>query len=379
MAKSKVRNMPGKNAKTSDFRPHSSSVCPSGSQLLPGRSLRRCAPFFQKANDSMIKIGIVGYGNLGRGVECAIRQNPDMELKAVFTRRAPEVLNILTPDVPVVHMDDILIWQGKLDVLILCGGSATDLPNQTPALAKHFCVIDSFDTHAKIPQHFAAVDAAAKEGGNIAFISVGWDPGLFSLNRLYAAAILPEGKDYTFWGRGVSQGHSDAVRRIPGVADCRQYTIPVEDALDRVRSGENPELTTREKHTRYCYVVAEEGADKAEIEKAIVTMPNYFADYDTTVEFITAEEMARDHSGLPHGGSVIRSGVTGWNGESKQTIEYKLTLDSNPQFTASVLVAMARAAMKMRARGISGCQTIFDAAPADLSLMTREELLAKLL
>ena len=327
----------------------------------------------------MIKIGIVGYGNLGRGVECAIRQNPDMELCAVFTRRSPDSLNILTPDVPVVHMDDILSWQGKLDVLILCGGSATDLPNQTPALAKHFCVIDSFDTHARIPEHFAAVDAAAREGGNIAFISVGWDPGLFSLNRLYAAAILPEGKDYTFWGRGVSQGHSDAVRRIPGVADCRQYTIPVPEALDRVRNGENPELTTREKHTRYCYVVAEEGADKAQIEKAIVTMPNYFADYDTTVEFITAEEMANNHSGLPHGGSVIRSGVTGWNGESKQTIEYKLTLDSNPQFTASVLVAMARAAMKMHARGISGCQTIFDAAPADLSLMTKEELLAKLL
>ena len=327
----------------------------------------------------MIKIGIVGYGNLGRGVECAIRQNPDMELCAVFTRRSPDRLKILTPDVPVVHMDDLLCWQGKLDVLILCGGSATDLPNQTPALAKHFCVIDSFDTHAKIPQHFAAVDAAAREGGNIAFISVGWDPGLFSVNRLYAAAILPEGKDYTFWGRGVSQGHSDAVRRIPGVADCRQYTIPVPEALDRVRNGENPELTTREKHTRYCYVVAQEGADKAQIEKAIVTMPNYFADYDTTVEFITAEEMAKNHSGLPHGGSVIRSGVTGWNGESKQTIEYKLTLDSNPQFTASVLVAMARAAVKMYGRGITGCQTIFDAAPADLSLMTKEELLAKLL
>lgn len=327
----------------------------------------------------MIKIGIVGYGNLGRGVECAIRQNPDMELSAVFTRRSPDSLNILTPDVPVVHMDEIFIWQGKLDVLILCGGSATDLPRQTPALAKHFHVIDSFDTHAKIPEHFAAVDAAAKAGGNIAFISVGWDPGLFSVNRLYAAAILPEGRDYTFWGRGVSQGHSDAVRRIPGVADCRQYTIPVPEALDRVRSGENPELTTREKHTRYCYVVAEDGADKAEIERQIVTMPNYFADYDTTVEFITAEEMRKDHSGLPHGGSVIRSGVTGWNGESKQTIEYKLTLDSNPQFTASVLTAMARAAMKMRQRGISGCQTIFDAAPADLSLMTREELLAKLL
>lgn len=327
----------------------------------------------------MIKIGIVGYGNLGRGVECAIRQNPDMELQAVFTRRKPETLKILTPHVPVVHMDDILSWEDKLDVLILCGGSATDLPAQTPALAKHFNVIDSFDTHAKIPQHFAAVDGAAREGGKLAFISVGWDPGLFSVNRLYAAAILPEGKDYTFWGRGVSQGHSDAVRRLPGVADCRQYTIPVPEALDRVRNGENPVLTTREKHTRYCYVVAEEGADKAAIEKAIVTMPNYFADYDTTVEFITAEEMARDHSGLPHGGSVIRSGVTGWNGESKQTIEYKLTLDSNPQFTASVLTCLARAASRMAARGEVGCRSIFDVAPADLSLMTREELLAKLL
>ena len=327
----------------------------------------------------MIKIGIVGYGNLGRGVECAIRQNPDMELGAVFTRRSPEALKILTPEVPVVPLKDILTWKDKLDVLILCGGSATDLPAMTPTLAKDFNVIDSFDTHAKIPQHFAAVDAAAREAGRLAFISVGWDPGLFSVNRLYAAAILPQGKDYTFWGRGVSQGHSDAVRRIPGVKDCRQYTIPVPEALDRVRKGENPELTTREKHTRYCYVVAEEGADRAEIEKAIVTMPNYFADYDTTVEFITPEEMARDHAGLPHGGSVIRSGITGWNGESKQTIEYKLTLDSNPQFTASVLVAMARAAARMAARGESGCRTIFDTAPADLSLMTREELLAKLL
>ena len=327
----------------------------------------------------MIKIGIVGYGNLGRGVECAIRQNPDMELCAVFTRRSPEALKILTPEVPVVQLNDIYLWKDKVDVLILCGGSATDLPAQTPALAKDFNVIDSFDTHAKIPQHFAAVDAAAREAGTLAFISVGWDPGLFSVNRLYAGAILPQGRDYTFWGRGVSQGHSDAVRRIPGVKDCRQYTIPVPEALDRVRSGENPELTTREKHTRYCYVVAEEGADKAEIEKAIVTMPNYFADYDTTVEFITPEEMARDHSGLPHGGSVIRSGITGWNGESKQTIEYKLTLDSNPQFTASVLVAMARAAARMAARGETGCRTIFDTAPADLSLMTREELLAKLL
>lgn len=327
----------------------------------------------------MIKIGIVGYGNLGRGVECAIRQNPDMELAAVFTRRSPDSLKILTPNVSVVHVDDILSWKGKLDVLIICGGSATDLPKQTPALAEHFNVIDSFDTHAKIPQHFAAVDAAAKAGGNLAVISVGWDPGLFSVNRLYAAAILPEGKDYTFWGRGVSQGHSDAVRRIPDVVDCRQYTIPVEEALNRVRSGENPQLTTREKHTRHCFVVAEEGADKKAIEQAIVTMPNYFADYDTTVEFITAEEMAKNHAGLPHGGSVIRSGVTGWNGENKQTIEYKLTLDSNPQFTSSVLVAMARAATRMAARGETGCRSIFDVAPADLSLMTRDELLAKLL
>ena len=327
----------------------------------------------------MIKIGIVGYGNLGRGVECAIRQNPDMELKAVFTRRKPEALKILTPNVPVVHMDDIMSWKGCVDVLILCGGSATDLPHQTPALAEHFNVIDSFDTHAKIPEHFAAVEEKAQKGGNIAVISVGWDPGLFSVNRLYAAAILPEGKDYTFWGRGVSQGHSDAVRRIPGVADCRQYTIPVPEALDRVRKGENPELTTREKHTRYCYVVTQDGGDKDAIEKAIVTMPNYFADYDTTVEFITAEEMAKNHSGLPHGGSVIRSGITGWEGESKQTIEYKLTLDSNPQFTASVLVALARAASRMAERGETGCRTIFDVAPADLSLMTREELLAKLL
>ena len=327
----------------------------------------------------MIKIGIVGYGNLGRGVECAIRQNPDMELAAVFTRRSPEALKILTPGAAVVHMDDILRWKGKVDVMILCGGSATDLPAQTPALAEHFNVVDSFDTHARIPQHFAAVDPQAKLGGHIAVISVGWDPGLFSLNRLYAAAILPEGKDYTFWGRGVSQGHSDAVRRIPGVIDCRQYTIPVPEALDRVRSGENPDLTTREKHTRYCYVVAREDADQEAIRHQIVTMPNYFADYDTTVEFITAEEMARDHAGLPHGGSVIRSGVTGWNKESKQTIEFKLTLDSNPQFTSSVLVAMARAAARMNSRGESGCRTIFDVAPADLSLMTREELLAKLL
>ena len=327
----------------------------------------------------MIKIGIVGYGNLAKGVECAIRQNPDMELKAVFTRRDPASVNIMTPDVPVLALSEAENWKDRIDVMILCGGSATDLPKMTPEFAKSFNVIDSFDTHAKIPEHFAAVDAAASAGGNVAFISVGWDPGLFSLNRLYASAILPQGQDYTFWGKGVSQGHSDAVRRIPGVLDCRQYTIPVAEAMDRVRSGENPQLTTREKHTRYCYVVAQEGADKAAIETAIKTMPNYFADYDTTVEFISMEEMRANHSGLPHGGSVIRSGVTGWNGECRQTIEYKLTLDSNPQFTASVLVAYARAAMKMKARGITGCQTVFDAAPADLSAISREDMLAHML
>ena len=327
----------------------------------------------------MIKIGIVGYGNLAKGVECAIRQNMDMELKAVFTRRDPASVKIMTPNVPVLALCEAESWKDRIDVMILCGGSATDLPKMTPEFAKSFNVIDSFDTHAKIPEHFAAVDAAASASGTVAFISVGWDPGLFSLNRLYASAILPQGQDYTFWGKGVSQGHSDAVRRIPGVLDCRQYTIPVPEAMDRVRSGENPQLTTREKHTRYCYVVAEDGADKAAIETAIKTMPNYFADYDTTVEFISMEEMRNNHSGLPHGGSVIRSGVTGWNGECRQTIEYKLTLDSNPQFTASVLVAYARAAMKMKARGITGCQTVFDAAPADLSAISRADLLAHML
>ena len=327
----------------------------------------------------MINIGIVGYGNLAKGVECAIRQNPDLCLAAVFTRRDPALLRIQTPGVQVVSVEDAANWKDRIDVMILCGGSATDLPEMTPAFAGDFHVIDSFDTHANIPAHFAAVDAAARESGHIAMISAGWDPGLFSVNRLYASAILPEGRDYTFWGKGVSQGHSDAVRRIPGVADCRQYTIPVEDAMERVRSGENPELTTREKHTRYCYVVAQEGADKTAIEQTIKSMPNYFADYDTTVEFITAEEMKRDHSGLPHGGSVIRSGITGWNGENRQTVEYKLTLDSNPQFTASVLVACARALMRMHRRGITGCQTIFDVAPADLSPMSREDMLAHML
>ena len=327
----------------------------------------------------MIRIGIVGYGNLAKGVECAIAQNPDMELAAVFSRRDPEGISIKTPNVPVLHISECHNWKDKIDVMILCGGSATDLPHMTPTFARDFNVIDSFDNHSLIPDHFANVDNIAKDAGTIAFISVGWDPGLFSLNRLYASAILPEGKDYTFWGKGVSQGHSDAVRRIPGVIDARQYTIPVPEAMDRVRAGENPELTTREKHTRYCYVVAAEGADKAAIEEAIKTMPAYFADYDTTVEFITAEEMKANHSGLPHGGSVIRSGVTGWDKESKQTIEFKLTLDSNPQFTASVLVACARAAMRMKARGITGCQTIFDAAPADLSPMSREDMLAHML
>ena len=327
----------------------------------------------------MINIGIVGYGNLARGVESAIRQNPDLCLKAVFTRRNPESLTIRTPGVPVVALAEAEKWVGTIDVMILCGGSATDLPQMTPTFAKLFHVVDSFDTHAKIPQHFAAVNAAALESGHVAMISAGWDPGLFSLNRLYAAAVLPQGRDYTFWGTGVSQGHSDAVRRIPGVIDARQYTIPVAAAMDRVRAGENPDLTTREKHTRCCYVVAEEGADKAAIEEAIKTMPNYFADYDTTVHFISAEEMARDHAGLPHGGSVIRSGVTGWNGEHKHTIEYTLTLDSNPEFTSSVLVACARALMKMANRGVSGCKTIFDIAPADLSTMSQEELLAHLL
>ena len=327
----------------------------------------------------MINIGIVGYGNLARGVESAIRQNPDLCLKAVFTRRNPESLTIRTPGVPVVALAEAEKWVGTIDVMILCGGSATDLPQMTPTFAKLFHVVDSFDTHAKIPQHFAAVNAAALESGHVAMISAGWDPGLFSLNRLYAAAVLPQGRDYTFWGTGVSQGHSDAVRRIPGVIDARQYTIPVAAAMDRVRAGENPDLTTREKHTRCCYVVAAAGADKAAIEEAIKTMPNYFADYDTTVHFISAEEMARDHAGLPHGGSVIRSGVTGWNGEHKHTIEYKLTLDSNPEFTSSVLVACARALMKMANRGVSGCKTIFDIAPADLSAMSQEELLAHLL
>lgn len=325
-----------------------------------------------------IKIGIVGYGNLGKGVECAIRQNSDMELYGVFTRRSPETVKTLT-DTRVFTLDAILEHKGKIDVLIICGGSATDLPEQTPMLAEHFNVVDSFDTHAKIPEHFGAVDSAAEKGGNTAMISVGWDPGMFSLNRLYAEAILPEGKDYTFWGKGVSQGHSDAVRRIEGVLDARQYTIPVEEALERVRSGENPELTTREKHIRECFVVAAEGADKERIEKEIKTMPNYFADYNTIVHFISAEEMKRDHSGIPHGGVVIRGGKTGIGNENTHIIEYKLTLDSNPEFTASVLVAYARAAVRLNREGARGCKTVFDIPPAYLSPKSAEELRKELL
>ena len=321
----------------------------------------------------MINIGILGYGNLGRGIECAIKQNPDMELKAVFTRRSPETVKILG-DTPVYHISEILAHKDEIDVLVLCGGSATDLPVQTPEYAKYFSVVDSFDTHAKIPEHFEKVDAAAKEGKNIAVISCGWDPGMFSLNRLYASAVLPEGKDYTFWGKGVSQGHSDAIRRIDGVLDAKQYTIPVDAALEQVRSGANPELTTREKHLRECFVVASEDADKERIENEIKTMPNYFADYDTTVHFITMEELKRDHSGIPHGGFVIRSGKTGWEGENTHIIEYSLKLDSNPEFTASVIVACARAAYKMKSEGVSGCKTIFDIPPAYLSSKSAEEL-----
>lgn len=326
-----------------------------------------------------IKIGIIGYGNLGRGVECAIKQNDDMELVAVFTRRNPSDLNILTPGVSAYNINDILSFKGKIDVMILCGGSATDLPVQTPEYVKYFNVIDSFDTHAKIPEHFANVDAVAQESGNIGIISVGWDPGMFSLNRLYGNAILSDGKDYTFWGKGVSQGHSDAIRRIEGVKDARQYTVPVDEAVREVRNGENPELTTRQKHLRDCYVVAEDGADLARIENEIKTMPNYFADYDTTVTFISEEELKANHAGIPHGGMVIRSGNTGWNGENKHIIEYSLKLDSNPEFTSSVLVAYARAAYKMNSEGMKGAKTVFDVAPAYLSKESGEFLRKHLL
>lgn len=321
-----------------------------------------------------IRIGILGYGNLGRGVECAIKQNADMELKAVFTRRNPADVHILTETAKVYSVDEAVKMKDEIDVLILCGGSATDLPVQTPEYAQYFNVVDSFDTHAKIPEHFAEVDAAAKKSGKIGLISVGWDPGMFSLNRLYANAILPEGNDYTFWGKGVSQGHSDAVRRIDGVIDARQYTIPVEKALNAVRNGENPVLATGEKHTREVFVVAEEGADKDRITNEIKTMPNYFDEYETTVHFISAEEMKANHAGLPHGGFVIRSGQTGWEKEHHHVIEYSLKLDSNPEFTSSVIVAYARAAYRLNQEGQSGCKTVFDIAPVYLSTKTPEEL-----
>ena len=325
-----------------------------------------------------MKIAIYGYGNLGRGVELAIRQNPDMELFGVFSRRDPKTVKTLTgaPVYPAQQAED---YTGEIDVMIICGGSASDLPEMTPMLAKSFNVVDSFDTHARVPEHFANVDREALRHGHTAIISAGWDPGLFSLARLYMNIVLPDGKDYTFWGRGVSQGHSDAIRRIPGVKDARQYTVPVEEALAKVRAGENPDLTTRQKHTRECYVVAEEGADKALIEKQIKEMPNYFADYDTTVTFITEEEMKRDHSELPHGGQVIRCGNTGLNNDRRHVMEFSLKLDSNPEFTASVLVACARAVVRMQNREIFGCKTLFDVPPADLSPMEPEEMRKHLL
>ena len=326
-----------------------------------------------------IRVGIMGYGNLGRGIECAIKQNPDMELKAVFTRRDPKTVTVLTDNVAVYSVGDILKFKDEIDVLMLCGGSATDLPTQTVEYAQYFNVVDSFDTHAKIPEHFENVNNAAKKGGKVAIISCGWDPGMFSLNRLYAAAVLPNGKDYTFWGKGVSQGHSDAIRRIEGVLDAKQYTIPLESALNAVRSGSNPELTARQKHLRECFVVAEENADKQRIEQEIKTMPNYFADYDTRVHFISKEELLREHSGIAHGGFVIRSGKTGWNNENNHIIEYSLKLDSNPEFTSSVLVACARAAVRFSNEGESGCKTMFDIPPAYLSALTAEQLRKNLL
>ena len=326
-----------------------------------------------------MKVGILGYGNLGRGIECAIKQNDDMDLVAVFTRRDPASIKLLTKDVPVYSVNEVEKMQGKIDVLLLCGGSATDLPKQTPKYAEYFNVIDSFDTHANIQTHFEEVDEAAKKSGHVAMISCGWDPGMFSLNRLYANAILTEGNDYTFWGKGVSQGHSDAIRRVEGVKDGKQYTIPVESALKAVRSGDNPTLTTRQKHTRECFVVAEEGADKVKIEETIKNMPNYFSDYDTTIHFITEEELKKNHSGIPHGGFVFRTGVTGWEKEHKHVIEYRLQLDSNPEFTASVIVAFARAINRLHEEGQKGCKTVFDIAPAYLSPKSGEELRKQLL
>lgn len=328
---------------------------------------------------SKIRIGIAGYGNLGKGVELAIRQNTDMELVGIFSRRDPESVKTLTPGTPVYKLDEAASMKDAIDVMILCGGSATDLPTQTPELAKHFNVIDSFDTHAKIPEHFANVDAVGKENDTLSIISVGWDPGLFSLNRIYAESILPNGKTYTFWGKGVSQGHSDAIRRVEGVKRGIQYTVPIDAALDAVRSGSQPELTTREKHLRECYVVPEEGADLAKIEESIKTMKNYFDEYDTTVTFITEEEFDAVHNTMPHGGFVMRSGVTGDGEKTHQMIEYSLKLESNPEFTASVLVAYARALMRMKEHGMTGCATVFDVPPAYLSQMSGEELRAHLL
>lgn len=325
-----------------------------------------------------IKVAIVGYGNLGKGVESAVKFNDDMELVALFTRRDPSTIKTAT-GVPVYSMDKAIEMKDDIDVVIMCGGSANDLPVQTPAFAEHFNVVDSFDTHAKIPEHFANVDNASKKGNKVSVISVGWDPGMFSLNRLLGQAVLPNGKDYTFWGKGISQGHSDAIRRIDGVKDARQYTIPVEEALNSVRNGENPELTTREKHKRECFVVAEENADLARIENEIKTMPNYFADYDTTVNFISEEELARDHKGIPHGGMVFRTGTTGLNNENKHVIEYRLQLDSNPEFTSSVIVAYARAAYRLSKEGVSGCKTVFDIAPAYLHTKTPMELYKEIL
>lgn len=327
----------------------------------------------------MVRLGIIGYGNLGRGVELAASKADDMELVAVFTRRDPATVKLHTEGIPVLKIDEVADWKDKIDVMILCGGSATDLPTQTPEFAKMFNVVDSFDTHARIPEHFENVDRSAKDAGKVAVISCGWDPGLFSLARVYGNAILPDGNDYTFWGKGVSQGHSDACRRVEGVLDARQYTIPIQSALDAVRSGANPELTTRQKHTREVFVVAEEGADKAKIEETIKNMPNYFSDYDTTVHFISAEEMKANHSGLAHGGFVFRTGKTGWEGEHKHVIEYRLTLDSNPEFTTSVLVAVARAAYRMSSEGQKGCKTILDIPPAYLSALDGAELRKRLL
>lgn len=327
----------------------------------------------------MIKIGLFGYGNIAKGVECAVTGNSDMQVTSVFTRRAPSTVKVMTEGATVYHTDDVLNHKDDIDVLIMCGGSATDLPEQTPKMAEYFNVVDSFDTHKRIPEHFANVDEKAKKGNKVAIISVGWDPGMFSLLRLYGSAILPDGADYTFWGKGVSQGHSDAIRRIDGVVDARQYTIPVESALEAVRSGSQPELTARQKHTRECFVVVEEGADKERIEREIVTMKNYFDEYDTTVNFISMEELQKNHSGIPHGGFVIRTGKTGKNKENNHVIEYSLKLDSNPEFTSSVIVAFARAAYRLNNEGDSGCKTVFDIAPKYLSVKSNEEIRASLL